>query len=351
VSEFAREEKKRVSKGKALVMGASGFLGSHVVKALAQEGRDIRIFTRATSDISAIEHLELERAFGDVCDAGSLREAMRGCSSIYYCVVDTRAWLKDPSPLRATNVEGLRNVLDLAMELGVERFIYTSTFLTLGSNPSGVATEGDAFNWWDKAPEYVRVRVEGENLLLDYCKRGLPGVACNVAMTWGAEDREPTPHGWLITLVLRGLLPAWDASFSSVGIRDAADAMLLAEKHGSLGERYLITDRTLTTKEIWSIAVKAAGTPFPVYSMPIWVIYAACWLAEHCSWLLGLETEVTLTALRLSRIVKDFDSTKTRRELHWNPRPVEESIAEAACWFHQHRRGRKSLRPRKPIQR
>ena len=340
-----------MSEGKALVMGASGFLGSHVVKALAEEGRDIRIFTRTTSDISAIEELEVERAVGDVCDASSLREAMQGCSTIYYCVVDTRAWLKDPAPLRVTNVEGLRNVLDVAMDLGVERFIYTSTMMTLGLNPTGVATERDAFNWWDKAAEYVRVRVEGENLFFDYCKRGLPGVACNVAMTYGAEDREPTPHGWMITLVLRGLLPAWDGSFSSVGIRDAAQAMLLAEKYGRLGERYLITDRTLTIKEIWSIAVKAAGTPFPVYSMPMWVMFAGCWLSEHCSWLVGLETEVTVTGLRLTRIVKDFDNTKARRELHWNPRPVEESIGEAARWFHQQRRARKSLRPRKPIQR
>jgi dihydroflavonol-4-reductase len=332
-------------------MGASGFLGSHVVKALAEEGRNIRIFTRAASDISAIEHLEFERAVGDVCDAGSVREAMQGCATVYYCVVDTRAWLKDPAPLRLTNVEGLRNVLDVAMDLGVGRFVYTSTLLTLGSNPSGVASEKDAFNWWDKAPEYVRVRVEGENLFFGYCERGLPGVSCNVAMTFGAEDREPTPHGWLITLVLRGLLPAWDATFSSVGIRDAAEAMLLAEKHGSLGERYLITDRTLTIKAIWSIAVKAAGTPFPVYSMPMWVMYAGCWLSERCSWLLGLDTEVTVRALQLSRIVRDFDSSKARRELHWKPRPVEESIGEAARWFHQHRRGKRSLRPRKPMQR
>lgn len=337
--------------GKTLVMGASGFLGSHVVKALAEEGRDIRIFTRASSDISAIEHLEFELAIGDVCDPASLREAMKDCSTIYYCVVDTRAWLKDPAPLRVTNVEGLRNVLDIAMELKVKSFIYTSTMMTIGLNPSGVASEKDAFNWHDQASGYVRVRVEAENLFLDYCKRGLPGVACNVAMTYGKEDREPTPHGWLISLVLRGLLPAWAGTFSSVGIRDAADAMLLAEKHGRHGERYIITDRTLTLKEIWTIAVKAAGTPFPVYSMPMWLMYAGCWLSEHGSWLIGKETEVSVTSLRLTRIVKGFDNSKARNELHWNPRPVEESIAEAACWFRDQRRAAKSkLRPKETLQ-
>jgi dihydroflavonol-4-reductase len=336
--------------GRALVMGASGFLGSHVVKALAAEGRDLRIFVRASSDTSAIDHLDLERTVGDVCDAGTLRQAMRGCSAIYYCVVDTRAWLKDPAPLRVTNVEGLRNVLDAAMNVGVERFVYTSTILTLGLNPSGVATEEDAFNWGDRATEYVRVRVEAEDLFFGYCARGLPGVACNIAMTYGAEDRQPTPHGWMITLVLRGLLPAWDASFPCVGIRDAADAMLLAEKYGRLGERYLIAERTLTLKKIWSIAVKAAGTPRPVYSMPMWVMYAGCWLGEKGGWLLGLETEVTVTSLRLSRTVKDFDNSKARKELHWNPRPVEEAIGEAARWYHSQKR-RRALRPKPPLPR
>ncbi len=340
-----------MSEGRALVMGASGFLGSHVVKSLADEGRQIRVFTRATSDISAIEHLEFEHAIGDVCDADSLREAMQGCSAIYYCVVDTRAWLKDPAPLRVTNVEGLRNVLDVAMDLGVERFLFTSTYMTLGMNPSGVASEADEFNWWDKASEYVRVRVEAENLLLDYCKRGLPGIACCVSMTYGADDRQPTPHGWLLTLAMRGVLPAWDASFSSVGIRDAADAMVLAEKHGRPGERYLITDRTLTLKQIWTIAIKAAGTPIPAYSMPTWIMVAGCWLAEHGSWLFGLETEITLTSLRLSMIPEDYDNSKARQELHWNPRPVEESIAEAAIWYREQRRaGSKKVRPRAAIE-
>jgi dihydroflavonol-4-reductase len=106
----------------------------------------------------------------------------------------------------------------------------------------------------------------------------------------------------------------------------------------------------LTTKEIWSIAVKASGTPFPAYGFPMWAMYALCWSAEHLNWLIGMETVATVAGLRLSRVVEDFDNTKARRELQWNPRPVEESIAEAACWFY--RSGRRSRRrAREAIQR
>lgn len=318
----------------ALVMGASGFLGSHVVKALAQEGRKIRIFARPSSDLSAIEHVDYEVVHGDVRDKRAVEEAMEGCRSVFYCVVDTRAWIKDPRPLYETNVGGLENVLDAAMAADVERFIYTSTFMTIGVNDSGIASEQDAFNWPHDAPDYVKVRVEAENLFMRYCAKGLPGVACNVSMTFGCDDNQPTPHGWLLALMARGEFPFyWNARFSCVGIQDAAQAMLLAEKNGRLGHRYIITEKTLTIKEITAIAAQAAGLKKRFYPLPIPLMYTSCWLIEQCAALLGKETKFTLASVKLTRKAKDFDNSKARKELGWKPQPAEKVVAEAARWF------------------
>ncbi len=319
---------------KVLVLGASGFLGAHVTKALVADGRDVRIFTRPTSNTALTDHLPIERHRGDVRDAASIVEAVKGCNTVYYCVVDTRAWLKDTSPLRSTNIDGLRNAMDAAIEAGVERFVYTSTYMTLGTNPSGICSEADAFNWWDDAPEYVRVRVEAENLFLSYCEQGLPGVACNVVMTYGADDLQPTAHGWIVQAYAKGeILCVWDVNLSSVGIEDAARAMILAEQRGRIGERYLIADRTVHLSEMARIARKAVGRSAWLPNIPMPLMYVACWLQETQAWLRGKETYVTVKSLDMMRMVKDFDTSKARDELGWEPRPVEESLAEGARWF------------------
>jgi len=319
---------------KVLVMGASGFLGSHVVKALAEQKRDIRIFTRDTSDISTINHLDFEHVYGDVRDKNSIERALQGCSVVYYCVVDTRAWTRNIHPLQEINILGLRNTLEACMAAQVNRFVYTSTFMTIGLNPSGIASEKDEFNWYAEAPAYVKVRVDAEKLFMDYCRKGLPGVACNVGMTFGADDNLPTPHGMVLGLVVLGRFPFyWDASFSSVGIKDAADAMLLAEKYGRIGERYLITEKLLHLKDLFQIGLDSIGSKKHLFKMPIWLMYVSCSLFQTITWFTGRDTRFSYTSLRLSRKTKDFDNSKALKELKWKPSPAEEAVAEAAQWF------------------
>jgi dihydroflavonol-4-reductase len=321
-----------------LVLGASGFLGSHVVKALLAEGRKVRTFVRPTSNTSAIDHLDTERFLGDVRDIESVRAAMEGCSVVYYCVVDTRAWLKDPAPLYETNVDALRDVLELALEEKVRRFVFTSTFSTIGINPCGVASEADAFNWWDRASDYARVRVRAEELFLSYCGRGLPGVVCNPSFTYGAEDHRPTPQGWMNKMVVEGKMPChWAVNMPAVGIRDAARAMLLAEERGRIGERYLITERTLSLEELYNTAAEAVGRGPIRLGVPMPIMLLACKIIERIAWLLGRETVVTQKSLRLMSVPEDFDNQKARNELGWNPRPVAESIREGARWFRDQR--------------
>ncbi len=320
---------------KAVVLGANGFLGSHVTRALAKNGRDVRAMVRAGRELNPnVRGLDLDVVCGDALDKDSLIRAMRGCDSLFHCIVDVRAWLHDPTPLYRVNVDGLRNSMEAALETGVKRFVFTSTVCTIGLNPSGVATEADAFNWDDQATDYVRSRVQAENLFIDYCRRGLPGVACNVAMTFGAGDAQPTAHGSLLRASVRGRMPAyWDTSLSMVGIDDAASALILAEQHGRLGERYIVAARLMSFKEVFDIAARYAGKKGPWLRIPMPMMYVTCWFAKRIAYVLGRETYVTADALRLSFVMKDFDNSKARAELGWRPRPMEESIREAAEWF------------------
>jgi dihydroflavonol-4-reductase len=324
--------------GKTLVLGASGFLGSHVTRVLCEQGRDVRILVRPTSNTGATDPLPLDRVFGDVLDAGSLQSAMQGCESVFYCVVDTRAWLQDPAPLYQVNVDGLRNTMDAALAAGVSRFVFTSTFGTIGKCSDRPSTEADAFNWWDDAPEYIRCRVVAENLFMEYCReRALPGVACCIGNTYGPADLAPTPHGNLVKQAALGKMPVyWDGGGPSVGIADAANGMVLAEQKGRTGERYAFAERWVSFKELFTLAARAAGSKPPGLKMPTPLLYLAAYLTELVCKLSGRESNLTVSSIKCSRLLPDINPEKARTELGWQPNPIEQSIEQAVEYYLDH---------------
>ena len=324
-----------MANGKALVLGASGFLGSHVTRQLVDAGRDVRILVRATSNTRASDGLAIERRTGDVLDPPSLRAAMEGCSTVFHCVVDTRAWLHDPAPLFRVNVVGLRNAIDAALAVQVKRFVFTSTIGTIGRSAAGPATEHDEIDPSEDVPAYVRSRVEAERLFLASCaQRGLPGLALCVGNTYGAGDYGPTPLGALVQRAAKGvMLFSWDGGGPSVGIEDAARALILAETTGRIGERYIIAERWLSFRDLLERAAHEAGARPPLWHVPTGVMEASIRVIETFARLLRVETRATMASLDCSRRLGDMDSTKARTELGWNPRPIEASIREAVA-FH-----------------
>lgn len=325
---------------KALVIGANGFLGSHVTRQLADAGRDVRVLVRRTSDTRAIDGLPVERAHGDVLDAASLRAAMDGCGTVFHCAVDTRAWLHDPAPLFRVNVDGLRNAIDAALAARVGRFVFTSSIATIGRpRHGGRATEADEIPPAEAVPAYVRSRVEAERILLAACReRGLPGIALCVGNTYGAGDFAPTPHGSLVRDAARGrMLFSWDGGGPSVAVDDAARALLLAEHAGRTGERYIVAERWLTFQDLLARAAAAGGARAPLWHVPIGVMTAAIRVIEAVAKTFGIETHATMASLECSRRIPDMDATKARTELGWQPRPVDDAIRDAVAFYETRR--------------
>lgn len=325
-----------------LVTGASGFVGSHIVRKLVADGRNVRVLLRKTSKTDALKDLPVEIHYGDVLQPETVRAAMTGCSSVFYSVVDPRFWLTDPTPIYRNNVEGLVNSMEVALELGVERFIFTSSMGTLGFNPNGLVTEDIEFNWRDKASPYILARLEAENQLLKYTReRGLPGVALCVANTYGPQDYQPTPHGGALWEVATGKMKAaMDASAPCVDIRDVADAAVRAEARGRIGERYIIANEYLSNREFYGMATAQLGTQPPKY-IPLKLAYAIAWVAERMFKLLGRKDSLVSTdAVFLSDAFKAMDNGKARRELGWNPRPAAETVRDALAWFAEHEKSR-----------
>ena len=319
-----------------LVIGANGFLGSHVTRQLVAAGHDVRVMVREGATTIGIDDLDTERFVGDIWNNDTLTPAMTGCRDVYYCVVDARGWLSDPAPLFHTNVEGTRNVLDVAKDIGLQRFIFTSTYATVDRRRGRTASETDVIPDDRTITPYVRSRVQAENMVLHAARDGaLPAVAMCVSTTYGAGDWGRTPHGAIIAGAAFGKLPfvLGGIELEAVGVDDAAAAMILAAEHGRIGERYLISEKMISNAEVVRIAAEAAGVPAPTRTIPPPMAYAMAALGSAKARLRGTDERLNLNALRLMRAEAPVDHSKAVRELGWQPRPVEESIAEAARFW------------------
>lgn len=318
-----------------LVTGASGFVGSHVTRALTRQGRRVRVLLRATSRTEALAGLGVEVVHGDVLDPDSLRAAMAGCGSVFWNVVDPRFWLSDQAPIWRNNVDGLVHGMDAAQAAGVGRFVFTSTMGTLGIDPARPVTEAVPFNWRDRAPPYILARLAAEERFLARCREGgLPGVALCVANTYGPEDYQPTPHNHMLWQVASGRMKAVMAvGQPTVDIRDVADAALLAEQRGRPGERYIIANAFVQNRDFFAMATAERGTP-PPRAIPYPAAYAMAWVAERWLTFRGRRDFLLRTdGVFLANVFRELDNGKARRELGWTPRPVAETVRDAVAWF------------------
>ena len=229
----------------------------------------------------------------------------------------------------------LRNVLNVAAGADLRRFVFTSTYATVGRRRGHLATEADVIDRRRLNP-YVESRVQAEEMVLRYVAHtGLPAVAMCISTTYGGGDWGATPHGAIIAKAVRGELPAMidDVQQEVVGIDDAAKALILAAERGNNGERYIISERMIPLNEVVLVAADEAGVPPPRWSIPVSALYVFCTLRSLREQLTGRDDEYNLASLRLLQAEAHLDNRKAIRELHWQPRPIHESIREAARYW------------------
>jgi len=321
--------------GLCLVTGATGFVGSAVVRALLETGHDVRVLARPNSDRRNLADLSVEVAEGSLEDEPSLAQAVAGCRYLFHAAADYRLWVTDPGPMFRANVEGTRAVMRAALDAGVERVVYTSSVATLGLVPEGSADEETPSNVGDMVGPYKRSKFQAEEVVRDLIsKRELPAVIVNPSAPVGPCDRKPTPTGRLILEAARGRMPGYvDTGLNVVHVDDVAAGHLAAAEIGRIGERYILGGENLPLARILIAVAKAAGTQPPRVKVPYTVAYPVAIGAELMARLRSKEPFITLDGVRMARKKMYFTSAKASRELGYMPRPAENAIADAVDWF------------------
>jgi dihydroflavonol-4-reductase len=324
---------------KALVTGATGFIGSHLARRLVARGYHVRALARPTSRRQVLSGLALEWAIGDVRDPGSLHKAIRGCDVLFHVAADYRLWVPDPAAMYASNVEGTRNVLAAARDAAVQRVVYTSSVATVGLPPDGrPGTEEDFVRPDDVVGHYKRSKVLAEREAFKACQDGLPVVIVNPSTPVGPGDVKPTPTGRIIRDFLRRRMVAYvDTGLNLIDVRDVAEGHVLALERGKVGQRYILGSRNLTLQQVFSILEKLTGIEAPRFRAPLPLAMALAYLDESIEGsLLGRTPWVPVVGVKLARKPMYFDAAKAVRELGLSPSPVEDALAGAAAWFTKH---------------
>jgi dihydroflavonol-4-reductase len=319
----------------SLVTGANGFIGSHLTHFLIAQGEKVRVLVRPQSDVRQLKALAVEFAYADLREAASLPPALKGVQRVYHVAADYRLWAKDPREIYESNVTGTRHLLTAARQAGIERFIYTSSVGTLvPPHPRQLPDEQTHLRLEDMIGHYKRSKFLAEQEALDAARQGQPVVIVNPTTPVGPGDWKPTPTGRIILDFLNGQMPAYvDTGLNFVAVEDVAKGHWLAAELGKAGERYILGDRNLTLKQLLEILSSLSGRSMPRLRLPHAVPFLASLADSLAARLLGRPPRIPLEGVRLARHKMFVDSTKARRELGFQPGPLEAALDRSIRWY------------------
>jgi dihydroflavonol-4-reductase len=322
----------------AFVTGATGFLGSHVARVLAEQGAELRLLVRPTSDLRNIADLNADRVVGDLRDPASIEKALAGCQVVFHVAADYRLWVRDPNEMYRSNVEGTCSLLEAARKQGIKRVVYTSSVATMGfsSNRKNVVADEDSpVSLNDMIGHYKRSKSMAEQVAIDAAKSGIDVVIVNPTTPIGERDIKPTPTGRIVVDFLKRKFPAYvETGLNLVDATECARGHVQALEKGRTGERYILGGENLTLKQILDRLGEITGLKSPTVKLPYFFALATGVVDEMVTGrLLGREPRATIDAVRMGRKMMFVRSAKAEKELGWRSVPVDAALRRSVDWF------------------
>jgi dihydroflavonol-4-reductase len=292
-----------------------------VARAYAAEGASLRLLTRSTSKLAAIEGLAADIVVGDLRQPEALRTAMRGCDALVHVAADYRLWVRDPQEMYAANVDGTRELLRIAREENVAKVVYTSSVATMGFKADGtIVDEATPVSLAEMIGVYKRSKFLAEQEAIAATRAGQHVMLLNPTTPIGAGDAKPTPTGRIVVDFLNRKFPAYvDTGLNLVDVSEVARMHVVALDHGRPGERYILGGENLTLKQILD-----RMSAFAFFDETI------------TGKIRGREPRATVEAVRMGRKFMFASSAKAERELGFQVLPVYNALRAAIDWFVAH---------------
>ena len=323
---------------KVLVTGATGFIGSRVVRKLLEQGVDVRVLVRKKSNLENISELPVDIAYGDLTKPETLSTSLEGCEALFHVAAEYKLWVPKPESIYRTNVDGTVNIMKAALQKGIKRIVYTSSVATLGINKNGTpADEETPVTINDMIGHYKRSKYIAEEKVREMVKKaGLPAIIVNPSTPIGPGDIKPTPTGRIIIEAASGRMPAYvDTGLNIVHVDDVADGHILAFEKGRIGERYILGGENLTLRELLEKIAQFTGRSAPKIRLSPDIILPIAYIAEVIAKITKKEPFITIDGVLMSKKKMFFSIEKAKTELGYNPRPADEAIKDSIDWFRQ----------------
>ena len=324
---------------KVFITGATGFVGHHVAKALASEGASLRLLVRKSSNLANIEGIDGDTVVGDLARPESFASAIAGCDAVIHVAADYRLWIPDPDAMYRANVEGTRDLLRIAREAGVTRFVYTSSVATMHFRTDGIVINEDTpVSLDDMVGHYKRSKFLAEQQAIAAAQDGQQVIILNPTTPIGPNDTKPTPTGRIFVDFLNRKFPAYvDTGLNLVDVAEVARAHVLALTRGKPGRRYILGGENLTLKQILDKMSAITGIPSPTTKIPFAVAATYAFFEEIITGKIrGKEPRATLEEVRMGRKKMFASSARAQQELDFRIVPVYPAMRAAIDWFRTH---------------
>jgi dihydroflavonol-4-reductase len=319
---------------KTLVTGATGFVGSAIVRELLKDGEEIRVLLRERSDTRNIDGLDVERVYGDIRDRDAMKRALNGCHTLYFTAALFVHWTPNVELLYEVNVGGTRASLQAALDVGLGKVVYTSTNNAIAASGPVPTNEEAIFNYWKTGDHYSMSKYIAENEARGFVTRGLPVVIVNPTLVVGTNDIKPTPSGKMIIDVVKRRMPGYiDGGINIIDVDDVSRGHILAAKKGRIGERYLLGNSNLTVYEYLKLVAEIAGVTPPKAKLPHRLALAFAYLAEFGAAITKKPPVVTASEVRIAKMREWYDCSKAVNELGLPQTPIDVTVRKAITWF------------------